>query len=563
MQGHYPQYDGRKIHNLDGIWDFHFINRCPDPLGQDLKQISYDELMAVPGVYDLVSNGYGRRGTGFYRTRVQTENSRLRFKCDGLGLWGAVFWDGRLIGTDHLPYTGMEFDFESEIGEHELVVAVDNQMDFARSPLYSAFYDYYAHGGLYRHCELQELAGTWSFDRAKVTPLDLDGRVRIELLLTGILPEVLSFRYAFDGGESVEMSLPVRDCTVTFETSVPRPSLWSPESPALHTVRFSSDGGESLTERFGLRVVATANGRILLNGKPLRLKGFCRHESHPEFGPALPEAVMLEDLALLKEMNCNFIRGSHYAQDPRFLDLCDRMGFLVWEEGIGWGDPEKHLLDPGFFQAQVEQYPWIIKNSYNNPSVILRGFMNEGYSNLPASRPLYEKIAETIRTNDPGRPITFASMFHDRDINLDLADVISYNCYPGWYTTSQEPHPLSEIPSTLDKHLANLDSLGFGDKPFILSEIGAGAIYGWHDRFRVHWSEEYQTDYLETVCRYLSEHPRICGISLWQYCDGRTSPVGERALGRPRSFNNKGIVDEYRRPKMAFETVKEWFGSIS
>ena len=79
---------------------------------------------------------------------------------------------------------------------------------------------------------------------------------------------------------------------------------------------------------------------------------------------------------------------------------------------------------------------------------------------------------------------------------------------------------------------------------------GRDAIYGWHDPLNNHWSEEYQADLLEVVCRKFRSDERIMGLAVWQFCDGRTY-ADSRALMRPRSFNNKGIFDEYRRPKVA------------
>jgi beta-glucuronidase len=101
------------------------------------------------------------------------------------------------------------------------------------------------------------------------------------------------------------------------------------------------------------------------------------------------------------------------------------------------------------------------------------------------------------------------------------------------------------------------------DKPLIISEIGAGAIYGWRDLNETRWSEQYQARLLDVVIRHLFvDGNRTCGLAIWQYCDVRASEQARRALGRPRAFNNKGLVDEYRRPKQAYDVVKELFGQL-
>ncbi|MEA2012147.1 MAG: GDSL-type esterase/lipase family protein, partial [Verrucomicrobiota bacterium] len=105
-------------------------------------------------------------------------------------------------------------------------------------------------------------------------------------------------------------------------------------------------------------------------------------------------------------------------------------------------------------------------------------------------------------------------------------------------------------------------NIGFGEKPFIISEIGAGAIYGSRDQLNGYWSEEYQAELLRLVCNEVTSNSKIAGVSLWQFCDIRTFQ-GPRAMTRPRCFNNKGTFDEYRRPKAAYITVKSIFQAFN
>lgn len=155
--------------------------------------------------------------------------------------------------------------------------------------------------------------------------------------------------------------------------------------------------------------------------------------------------------------------------------------------------------------------------------------------------------------------MTYASNRELRDLFLEEVDVVSFNIYPGWYTQDRNNEtPLDEICTRIDSNLAGLEERGLADKPYIISEIGAGAIYGWRDPICAHWSEEYQNEYMKTVCGKVVEDKRIAGVALWQFCDCRTYR-GSYALMRPRAFNNKGLLDEYRRPKMAFYSVREIF----
>jgi len=147
-----------------------------------------------------------------------------------------------------------------------------------------------------------------------------------------------------------------------------------------------------------------------------------------------------------------------------------------------------------------------------------------------------------------------------RQTTDERGQAIFVNIYPGWYADSDGPErPLGDIVPRIRELLAHLAaSPETAGKPVLISEIGAGALYGWHDAHRTHWSEEYQSDLLEIVCREVVGNKDLLGVALWQFCDGRTY-ANPRALTRPRAFNNKGLFDEYRRPKLAAETVKRIF----
>lgn len=556
----YPHFSKRQVEILDGIWDFHFLGEDADVNKIDLKKISYDELMPVPGVFDATPKYPGKRGTALYRKIVSAApNTRMKLKIGGLGLWAKVFWDGKDVGTIDLLYSGIELEFKSGKGnEHELVILIDNRLDFKRTPLFSQYYDFYGYGGIYRSVELHQLSEC-SIERARIKTLDIStGRIAVDIELSGKIPDKFNFELSFDNRNKKSFSKPTDAGHVRFEINVPDFKLWSPEKPCLHTLTVTIEN-DSITERFGIRTVTTEKGQIKLNGHSVRLLGYCRHESHPEFGPAQPLGLLIEDLQYLKDLGCNFVRGTHYPMDERFLDLCDQLGIMIWEESLAWGNQPHQLEDKNFCESQRRQTALMVRNSFNHPAIIIWGFMNEGPTGMETSREFYKSMFDTVRKEDSSRPVTYASNWGIQDVMFDLADIISLNTYPGWYAVDKEKiRPLNEIEPRFEEFIKFIDGKGFKDKPFIISEIGAGAIYGWHDRFRVHWSEEYQADYLECVCNYVKKTKRVSGISLWHFADARTY-TSSYALGRPRAINDKGTLDEFRRPKMAYEIVKKAF----
>ncbi len=558
----YPHYPDRMLLNLNGVYEFTFLGEQLPRLEEiNITSIKYDDLMPIPGCFDASPRYAGKRGVVAYRIPVELHTeAMLMLRVGALGLRGRILWDNKEIGIDEMPYSQLEYVFASgSIGNHELVILIDNRLNFQDSPLFSGFYDFYGFGGIYRALELIALPDGPYFNRAQITTLDLaERRVRISGCLTGGAGQEL--KVGFDGAEPQRVEAKWDGECFELELTVPNGKLWSHNSPNLHTVRLEC-ASDAIIERFGIRTVVATNGQILLNNEPIRLYGYNRHDAHPEFGAAMPSDLWISDLQLMRDLGCNFIRGCHYPQSQQFLDICDQLGMLVWEESLGWGDRIEVQEDPKFRTLQKTQTCQMVRNSYNHPSVILWGFMNEGGDNHEVGASLMRELASVVRAEDRSRPLTMASMHIKESICLDAYDVISFNTYPGWYDDKDgTPRPLKRISEELDLILSKLDTPDRINKPVILSEIGAGAIYGWRDSLNTHWSEGYQAEYLDEVCRYFASHPRLSGLALWQFCDGRTY-ASPRALDRPRAFNNKGTFDEYRRPKPAAEVVKRHFTS--
>ncbi len=559
----FPRTSPARTRSLDGFWSLAFLGGDIDLDTLDTTAVACDEVAAVPGCFDVDPAHAGQRGTAVYRTDVRvTPGTPARLNFDGLGLWARVLVDGETLGTFDLPYGGWTLDVPaSEKESRRIEVIVDNRLHDERTVLVEPYFDFYLYGGIYRGVTLRELPEP-AVTAARVTVVDREaGKIRVAVEASQAPTQPLEA--SFDGGDFDAVgNVSWSGGAAEIELTVPTPKVWSEASPHLHTLTLRL-GRDTFETRFGLREVRVDGPRLLLNGEPIKLRGVCRHEAHPQFGPALPDALILQDVQRLLDLGCNFVRGAHYPQDPRFLDLCDEHGILVFEESLGWTANEKHFENPHFQDRLVAQTREMIRRSFNHPSVILWGFLNEGRSDFASSTPVYEALAAAIREEDPTRPVTYATNKAFEDHNLPLADIISVNNYPGWYAPAEAgTRPLNTIVPHVDRILDHLAETGHGDKPMIVSEIGAGAMYGWRDPLRAHWSEEYQADLLAVVCEKFAADDRITGLALWQFCDGRTYS-DSRALTRPRAFNNKGLYDEYRRPKMAVETVRAAFRGMT
>ncbi len=584
----YPHYPLRLVAQLDGLWAFHFLGDV-EPDAINLASLGQGRPLPVPGCFDATGEFAGKRGVGVYRTTFRLSSGRrAKLWFGGLGIWGRVVVDGQPLIEHHCAYSPFRCDVPaSDAEERELHVLVDNRFSENPAALQCQYFDFYAYGGIFRSVSLHEL-NRWSIERALVTPLDLQGKLRVQVVVEGDLPEstqlvLTCHQNATQQTIFSESVSPTRiteshplwntlhknqlRCTrapvAVIDRIVQATGLtpWSPSSPQLCRLDVHLSDGElsdQVVERFGLRIVAVDGRNLLLNGQPLRLLGYNRHEAHPQFGPALPLAQLVQDLHLLQSMGCNAVRGSHYCQDQRFLELCDEEGLLVWEESLGWQQHEIQLTTKEFMDGQEDQTTAMVVESFNHPSVVVWGFLNEGASHLSSTRPAYQRLAEVIRKVDDSRLVSYASNHPFDDQNFDQCDIISINCYPGWYADASHQRPLEEVVQHLRRISESLEARGFHDRPVIISEIGAGAVYGFRDQHRAHWSEEYQADLLEEVCRCVASDPYYAGLLIWQMYDMRTYS-NSRALFRPRAFNNKGTFDEYRRPKLAYEVVKRYF----
>ncbi len=359
---------------------------------------------------------------------------------------------------------------------------------------------------------------------------------------------------------SEEIWLTPGENRVIFEQlRIPGVTAWSMETPALYEVRAEllvrGEPVDDLIDRTGFRTVTVSGRDVLLNGKPLRIKGFCRHEDHPQYGCALPVQAIAHDLSLIKDMGANSVRTTHYPNDELFLDLCDELGILVWEENHARGLETDKMEHPAFEEQCEQVIREMITAHYNHPSIYIWGILNECGSDTEYGRTCYAAQYGLIRSLDTSRPCSSASCRFEQDLCQDLPDVCSWNMYPYWYDERTATQMATDVMTWVEEK-----GNGAG-KPFLVTEVGAGGIYGFRDPSHDIWSEDLQAEILEKQLKELSELPGCMGMYIWQFCDVRVSRIWW-AMRRPKSRNNKGVVDEYRRPKMAYRVVKEIFQKL-
>lgn len=568
----YPLYPERNVTDLNGVWQFRFFEKT---WLEDVNENSFvpNDIMCVPGTFDTTPAYRCKRGTALYRREfmLMKDSPRGILKIGATGLRARFTLDGKEIGFTNMPYTDMEFETGAlKAGRHVLAAAVDNNFDKLsstfgmgdRMKIFLPYYDFYGFGGFYRGVSLHQVFES-TIDRVQVHTLCIKtGKVALRFLFSGKTEGKHAVRFRFNTEEAFRTAEVAHG--ETLECTVPEFRLWTPEAPNLHTLEVHTEN-DCVVERFGIRTVSTGGKQILLNGKPVYLKGFNRHESHPEFGAATPDALMLEDLQNLRDLNCNFVRGCHYAQDQRFLDLCDEFGMLVWDESLGWGNSAEQMADPEFQEIVERETRLMVRDSINHPCVIIWAYLNENNSQTEPGFRMGERVVKAVKEEDPTRLVTFACNHTFDDITSKLMDIISYNIYPGWIGSHPVGvEPPDEIPPFQEKTIEYFRKNVSADKPMIVSEMGCCGIYGQHDIAATQWTEEFQAEYLDAVIRSVAgARNEVCGITIWQFTDAMSfHRMGADIRSKPLGLNLAGVFDKYRRRKLAADVVKKLYRNL-
>ncbi len=546
----------RRTQSLDGFWDFTLTDSGPTP---DQPPREYDQQIHTPRTWETIPSLEAYRGQAWFRRTITTHPDLApRLVFGGVSHTAHVFIDGELHGSHDDAFTPFEVLIPADnTTSRELAVHVDNT--FGPHAALHIENDYYTYGGITRPVELQHVPPAY-IRRLHATPRRqgrawaLDVSVELENWSEEAVRREVRLSLETVSLNLGHLTVPAgrtRRLTATFDELDVTP--WSAEQPALYPLTaMLYDNGEAvddLIERVGFREVKVRGKKLLLNGEPIRLRGVNRHEDHGGFGCAIPLEQMVSDLETIADLGCNFVRTCHYPNDLRFLDLCDELGIYVWEESHARCVNFKH---PKFREQIKRSTEEMIDWHRNHPSIIMWGCLNECDSVTRRGRGEHKRVLELLKKHDPSRPVTFASNKPFRDICLDLVDIVSWNTYTSWYVND-----IAAVEDHLKEYLRWLHSPATGGqgKPLIMSEFGAGAIPGFHHPAHPHWSEEYQRDALDEELRVYLNHPDVIGAAIWQFCDIRVT--GDKWRIRPRTMNNKGIVDEWRRGKLSYNIVKQ------
>jgi beta-glucuronidase len=325
--------------------------------------------------------------------------------------------------------------------------------------------------------------------------------------------------------------------------------LWTPEDPQLYGVTLRC-GEDSVTDDVGFRTIEVSGTDILLNGKPVFLRGVSCHEDSERRGKALTTEDRTGIITIAKELGCNFMRLAHYPHSEEMSRLADRMGILLWEEvPVYWAIA---FEDPDTLEDASNQLREMICRDRNRASVIIWSVGNEN-ADTDARYRFMCTLADTARNSDPTRPVSAACLVNfPREVIddrlADALDIIGVNEYCGWYIPD-----FSILPRILKNSRLT--------KPVIISEFGAGAKSGKHGNVQERWTEEYQAEVYRRQTETLGGIPYIKGMTPWILFDFRCP---RRTSVLQNYYNLKGLVSADRRHrKMAFSVLQAFYRKLA
>ncbi len=499
-----------------------------------------------------------------------------------------LYVNGQKVGSHVGGYTRFSFDITAflRFGERNVfAVKVNNRYNKFIPPLTA---DFTFFGGIYRDVFLivteQQHVSTTHYasdgvylSTPRVSEANADVEVKTMLTNASLQQSNLRVEHTLldaDRKEVITVSKRVRLAgnTSNFEDiqkfNVKAPALWSPETPVIYTVRtrIFDDRSKKLRDEvyqpLGFRWYEfTTEKGFLLNGKPYKLIGTNRHQCYDGLGNALPDEIHVRDVLLLKEMAGNFLRVSHYPQDPTVMEMCDKLGIITKIEIPIVNAITEH---EEFYQNCLTMAREMVYQDYNRPSLLIWAYMNEVLLRPPfrddperhatylkSVEQLAKSIEKQIRDIDPYRYTLLPmhgsfDLYHESGLTR-IPMIIGWNLYQGWYGGTFDG---------FDKYLDDAQEVLKG-VPFIITEYGADVDPRLHslDPVRFDYTQEWANLYHEHYIKAIMERTYIVGANIWNLNDFHSE---ERGYAVPH-INNKGVVSTTRQFKDTYLHYQAFF----
>ena len=555
-------FASRRKFSLDGDWGFeidrydrgtqHRVWECrrEDPEGgpRDIDVGAFRQ-MHVPSDWNRQYSELAHyEGIAWYHTPVERPagwaGRRAFLHFEGVNYHATIYWNGEELGSHEGGFTPFCFEVTGRIkAKNELVVRVDDARAPDRIP--GEAFDWFRYGGILRSVWLVLAPRVYVKDFTVSTKLaKKGGEATVEFEVVGakvgararvILPQLkreIETKVGANGRARAVVDLE-------------NVHLWTPGHPHLYRIEIACEG-DRIADEVGFRTIESKGGEILLNGKPIFLRGVCLHEESPRTaGRTLNQRDIDYIFKTARALGTNFLRLAHYPHSEAFVRQADRNGVLLWEEIPLWGEIDfKNKRTVSVAKTMLTE---MIERDRNRACVIMWSIANETPKGPDRTRAL-KQLDQLAKKLDPTRP-TSAAMFAElkgktftiKDPLSKVVDVVGVNQYAGWYEGKA-----SDVASLRWKSTAG--------RPVILSEFGGGAKSGVRGKPTERWTEDHQVDIYRGQLDMIEKIKFARGACPWVLFDFRSSCRMNR---HQQGYNRKGLLSDQGARKEAFQLVKE------
>lgn len=558
---------GRASTSLDGDWTF-----CVDLLDTGLRQKWFSMLPEAPEErtepwdYDpytgetvpvpsnwatLKEKWYFFEGSSWYTRPLDVETiddgKRLFLRLGAASYDCKIFLNGVFLGNHYGASTPFFVELTGKLkrGRNWLMACVNNTRTRDRVPMRNT--DWFNYGGLYRETDLVETPASLIRDLfVYLVPDGSYSRICAEIAVDGDLDLPLTLSIPELG---VDLTCPVDEnghARVEFAAS---PELWGPETPVLYNVT-ATFGDDRVSDRVGFRQIERRGTEILLNSKPVFLRGISVHEDDAELGKVTNEEDLRRRFEHARELGCNYLRLAHYPHHERAAEIADELGFLLWEEiPVYWAID---FANPATYRDAQNQLIELIKRDRNRASVVIWSVGNEN-PDTDDRLTFMRGLADTCRKFDPTRLTSAACLVnHARnrieDRLAECIDVIGLNEYYGWYEENFDD-------------LAAIGENSNPDRPVVISETGADGVIGPKGPEKGLFSEDYMAEVYRNQIATLRQLDYVKGMSPWILYDFR---VERRQNIFQNGYNHKGLIAaDKKTKKKAFHILADYYRQLA
>lgn len=589
----YPQTTlSRRVVSMDGMWKFQFDEKSEGVKNGWTNGLPNPQSIPVPASFsDFFTDKDSREYTGdfWYETDIfvpEEWNGKevdIRFGCATHR--ATVFLNGVKVVSHEggfLPFCARITDIAKYNCVNKVTILVNNELTATNIPvgetkilsngkkMNKPYFDFFNYSGLQRPVKLIATPKEAITDFTVNHKIDgSTAKVEYSVKTTGEHNTIVK---VYDESGKLVSEASGKDGIITIENA----HLWNVRNAYLYKFVIQIVDGEEVIdeyyEKIGIRTVEVKGTEILINNKPVYLKGFGKHEDSDIVGRGFNIGVMKRDFECMKWIGANSFRTSHYPYSEEIYQMADEEGFLIIDEvaAVGLFESLMNFMEAttgkktNFFERDtidellknhLKAIEEMITRDKNHACVIAWSLLNEPDTSSEKAVPYFKKVFDFAHELDvQKRPRTFALIMNstpDACKCYQFSDIISLNRYYGWYLMGG--YEISDAKQAFCTELNKWKDLNL-NKPFIFTEYGADTNPSEHKLPSVMWSQEYQDEYLNMCHDVFDSYEFIKGEQIWNFADFQTTEGIMRMNG-----NKKGIFTRQRQPKdAAYYLKKRW-----